>query len=168
MGRAFQCFQVGGAAENRELIQLVPNKALQWWRCPDDGHSQLSRKGLWPCPSVWYFLNTLCIGGKSYPDLELTSPFPWKSWHAIQFCNFPTCCQSALLIYWLHTSWWSSYCCFLIGSPYSKIHRAKGWSRACLGTFVPKLSSFYTCNFHAKGSDIPEQSCLAFWLGVQL
>lgn len=24
--------------------------------------SQRSREGLWPCPSMWYFLNTLCIG----------------------------------------------------------------------------------------------------------
>lgn len=39
-----------------------PARLLRVWRYPDDGRSQRSREGLWPCPSMWYFLNTLCIG----------------------------------------------------------------------------------------------------------
>lgn len=127
------------------------------WRCPDDGCSQLSREGCGHVQVCGISL-TCYVLGKVLPDVEVASPFPWKSWHAIQFCNFPTCCQSALLTYSPHRAW-SSYYCSSISSLCSNIHGAESWSRACLDTFVYKLSLLYTWKLHAKDSDVLEKSC---------
>ena len=142
-----------------------PTWLFREWRCPDDGHSQLSREGLWPCPTVWYFLNTLCIGES--PVQTWMWPLPSLGNPGIP-SSFATSQPGASQLCWPIGPTVHGEARVIV--PWLVLHVLKSMEQKAGAEHVWILLStrylHFTWNLRTKDLDIPEKRCSAFWLAV--